>query len=167
MRAATGASRRRYGSDASRWRARIPTPRSPIRCCAAAGRCWCGRGSIITRLGDPTCAASRTAVAVNVEGSRSLLERRTGPLREVAVFGFADAGLVDSLAIPSSPAGRAATTLYDGGLGLATRHQVGELEWTLRLELPVIVNRWDFARDARPSLGRAAFRWQVSLEPSF
>ncbi len=109
----------------------------------------------------------RWAVAVNVEGSRSLLERRTGPLREVAVFGFADAGLVDSLAIPSSPAGRAATTLYDGGVGLATRHQVGELEWTLQVELPVIVNRWDFARDARPSLGRAAFRWQVSLEPSF
>ena len=109
----------------------------------------------------------RWAVAVNVEGSRSLLERRTGPLREVAVFGFADAGLVDSLAIPSSPAGRAATTLYDGGVGLATRQRIGDLEWALRVELPVIVNRWDFARDARPGLGRAAFRWQISLEPSF
>ena len=76
---------------------------------------------------------------------------------------------MDSMAIPSSPAGRAATTLYDGGMGLATRQHVGDLEWSFRLELPVIVNRWDFARDPRlgGSQTRAAFRWQVSLEPSF
>jgi len=101
----------------------------------------------------------RWALAINVEGAKAF-----GP---VTVYAFADAGLVDSLAIPSSPAGRAATTLYDGGLGLETRQRVGELEWTLRVELPVIVNRWDFARDPRPGLSRAAFRWQVSLEPRF
>ena len=111
----------------------------------------------------------RWAVAVNVEVTRPLLSREQGPLRQVAVYGFADGGLVDSMAIPSSPAGRAATTLYDGGVGLATRQHVGELEWSFRLELPVIVNRWDFARDPRlgGSQTRAAFRWQVSLEPSF
>ena len=111
----------------------------------------------------------RWAVAVNVEVTRPLLSREQGPLRQVAVYGFADGGLVDSMAIPSSPAGRAATTLYDGGVGLATRQHVGDLEWSFRLELPVIVNRWDFARDPRlgGSQTRAAFRWQVSLEPSF
>ncbi len=104
--------------------------------------------------------AGRWAVAVNVEATKSLLRR-------VAVYGFADGGLVDSMAIPSATAGRAATTLYDGGLGLRTRQHVGDLGWTFRLELPLIVNRWDFARDLRPGRRRAAFRWQVSLEPSF
>jgi len=88
----------------------------------------------------------RWAVAVNVEVTKPLLSREQGPLRHVGVYGFADGGLVDSMAIPSSPAGRAATTLYDGGVGLATRQHVGDLEWTIRLELPVVVNRWNFAR---------------------
>ena len=111
--------------------------------------------------------AGRWAVALNVEGTKRLLARPSGPLREVALLGFADFGVVDSMAIPSSPAGRAATTLYDGGVGVTTRQQVGDLEWTLRFEVPLIVNRFDFARDVRPGQSRLAFRWQISLEPSF
>jgi len=35
-------------------------------------------------------------------------------------------------------------------------------------ETPLIVNRWDYAADSNaPADGRFAFRWQVSLEPSF
>jgi hypothetical protein len=37
----------------------------------------------------------------------------------------------------------------------------------MRFELPLLVNRWDFAADARAGDGRTAFRWQVSLQPSF
>ena len=111
--------------------------------------------------------AGRWAVAVNVEGTKRLLARPSGPLREVALLGFADFGVVDSMAIPSSPAGRAATTLYDGGVGLTTQQHVGDLDWTLRFEVPLIVNRFDFARDLRPGQNRVAFRWQVSLEPGF
>jgi hypothetical protein len=37
----------------------------------------------------------------------------------------------------------------------------------MRLELPLVVNRWDAAADARPGDGRFAFRWLVSLSPSF
>ena len=98
--------------------------------------------------------AGRWAVALNVEGTKRLLARPSGPLREVALLGFADFGVVDSMAIPSSPAGRAATTLYDGGVGVTTRQQVGDLEWTLRFEVPLIVNRFDFARDVRPGQNR-------------
>jgi hypothetical protein len=113
----------------------------------------------------------RWAVAVNVEGTKPLLRRRTGPVREVALEGFVDLGIVDSMALPSAPPGKAYTTLYDGGVGLVTRHRIRDLEWTFRFELPLIVNRWDQARDTGPGAGladgRLAFRWQISLEPSF
>jgi Peptidase family M1 domain len=109
----------------------------------------------------------RWAVAVNIEETKSLLERQEGPLRGAALYGFADLGLVDSMAIRSSPPGRVVTTLYDGGVGLRTRQQVGDLGWTMRLEFPFVVNRWDVARDPRIGQTRLAFRWQVSLEPSF
>jgi hypothetical protein len=112
----------------------------------------------------------RWAVAVNIEGTRTVLRRRQGPLREVALEGFVDLGVVDPLAVPSSPPGRSYTTLYDGGVGLVTRQRVNDLAWTLRFELPIVVNRFDYAADpAGPGGGRArlAFRWQVSLEPTF
>jgi len=35
----------------------------------------------------------------------------------------------------------------------------------MRFEVPLIVNRWDYAADGTDK--RARFRWQVSLEPSF
>jgi hypothetical protein len=106
----------------------------------------------------------RWAVAVNLDASQPLLRFTHGVLREVAVTGFADGGLADTMAIPSSPAGRGYTTLYDAGLGLATRHVWGDLAWRLRFELPLVVNRWDRAADFTPGDGRVAFRWQVSLE---
>jgi hypothetical protein len=108
----------------------------------------------------------RWAAAVNLDASQPLLRWTHGVLREVAITGFFDGGLADTLAIPSSPAGRAYTTLYDAGLGLATRHVWGDLAWRLRLELPLVVNRWDRAADFKPGDGRVAFRWQVSLEAS-
>jgi hypothetical protein len=57
--------------------------------------------------------------------------------------------------------------LYDGGVGVVSRHALGDLHWTMRFELPLVVNRWDAAADARPGDGRFAFRWLVSLGPSF
>jgi hypothetical protein len=77
-----------------------------------------------------------------------------------------DAGVVDSMAFPSSRGDRY-TTLYDGGMGVATRHVAGDLDWTMRVEFPLIVNRWDAAADRPRGAERAAFRWQVSLSPSF
>ncbi len=110
----------------------------------------------------------RWAVAVNLEATKSAWRRRDGLLREVALEGFADLGVVDPLAVPSSPPGRWYTTLYDGGVGLVTRHRLRDLAWTMRLELPVVVNRFDRAADWNgANEGRLAFRWQVSLEPSF
>jgi hypothetical protein len=113
----------------------------------------------------------RWAVAVNVEGTKPVVNRRRGFLRQVALEGFLDLGVVDPAAVPSSPAGRSYTTLYDGGVGLITRHRIRDLGWVFRFELPLVVNRWDYAADPPPSpganAGRLAFRWQVSLEPSF
>jgi hypothetical protein len=108
----------------------------------------------------------RWAVSMNFELAKQLLTRRTGPVRTVALMGFADAGLVDSLAVPATGGG-ASTTLYDAGVGLVTTHALGDLAWTLRAEVPLLVNRWDFAADRAQPDGRVRFRWQVSLAPSF
>jgi len=109
----------------------------------------------------------RWALSANVEVLKPVLQRKRGFLRAASLSGFVDAGVVDTLALRSSPPGRWYTTLYDGGVGLVTRHVVGDLDWTMRLELPLVANRWTSTADFRPGDGRLAFRWQVSLEPSF
>ena len=111
----------------------------------------------------------RWALTANLELTRSVWRREGGILRDVAVTGFADGGLVDTLAVPptASGAGRWYTPLYDGGVGLVTRHQIRDLAWTMRFELPLVVSRSTYARDLRSSEGRLAFRWQLSLAPSF
>ncbi|HXF95924.1 MAG TPA: M1 family metallopeptidase [Gemmatimonadales bacterium] len=109
----------------------------------------------------------RWAASLNLEAEKPLRRRDRGPVRRVALMGFADLGVVDSAALVSSPPGRRYTTLYDGGLGVVTRHVVGDLEWTVRIEFPLVVNRWDMAADRARDPGRLAFRWQVSLEPVF
>ena len=112
----------------------------------------------------------RWAVAVNVEGTKSLFRRPDGRglLASAALEGFADGGVVDPRAIPPATAGQSYTTLYDGGVGVVTTHRINDLAWTMRFELPLVVNRWDYAADGNAlSDGRLHFRWQVSLEPSF
>ena len=42
-----------------------------------------------------------------------------------------------------------------------------DLSWTMRFDVLLAVNRWDNAADFAPGDKRVAFRWQVSLEPSF
>jgi hypothetical protein len=102
----------------------------------------------------------RWAVALNLEDTKALLQKPN-----VALEVFADAGIVDTQAVPSSPAGRSYTTLYDGGVGIVTRQHIHELAWTMRFETPFVVNRWDYAAGGTDR--RYAFRWLVSLEPSF
>jgi len=109
----------------------------------------------------------RWAIGVNLEVTPWVLRRDQGILRGLGLEGFVDAGVVDTLMIQSSPPGRAYTTLYDVGVGLVTQHQLKELDWTMRFEVPFAVNRWADAADARPGNERFALRWQVSLEPSF
>jgi len=48
-----------------------------------------------------------------------------------------------------------------------TRHQLGDLDWTLRFEVPLVVAPFPFAADSVLGQGRLAWRWQVSLSPSF
>ncbi|HYK81732.1 MAG TPA: M1 family metallopeptidase [Gemmatimonadales bacterium] len=109
----------------------------------------------------------RWALSLNAEGTRPVWRRAAGPLRELALEGFADGGLVDTLAVPSPHPGRWYSPLYDGGVGLVTRQQIGDLAWTMRFELPLIVYPWQDAADFRPGKARLALRWQVSLAPSF
>ena len=109
----------------------------------------------------------RWAVSANLELAHDLYSRRQGFIRSLAATAFVDGGLVDSLAVPSSGEGRAWTPLYDAGLGLVTTHAAGDLAWTMRVELPLVVNRWDFSADRGAVDGRVTFRWQVSLAPSF
>ena len=92
----------------------------------------------------------RWAVAANLEATKPL-----GLPERAALELFFDVGLVDALA----------TTLYDGGVGLVTRHRINELEWTMRFEMPLLVSHQD--RAAMGTTERLAFRWQLSLEPTF
>jgi hypothetical protein len=109
----------------------------------------------------------RWAVSGSVELSRTVLTRRGGAVRSLALYGFGDGGLVDSAAARSASGRSAVTTLWDGGVGVVSTQRLGDLSWTMRLEFPLLVSRWDLAADRRRGLGRAAFRWQVSLAPSF
>jgi len=111
----------------------------------------------------------RWAVGVNIEATKPLLApRRPGFLSGVAFETFLDLGLVDTLAVPSVPPGKSYTPLYDGGVGLVSRHRIRDLSWSFRLEFPLVVNRWDYAADWNgANEGRFAFRWQISLESSF
>ena len=109
----------------------------------------------------------RWALSANLELSRSLLSRRQGVVRSIALEAFGDGGVVDSAAVPSATGRRAATTLWDAGVGLVSTHQIGDLGWTMRFELPLVVNRWEFAADRETGDGRSAFRWTFSLAPSF
>jgi hypothetical protein len=109
----------------------------------------------------------RWALSANLELSRRLLSRRQGVVRSIALEAFGDAGLVDSVAVPSATGRRSATTLWDAGVGLVSTHQVGDLEWTMRFELPLFVNRSELAADRDAGDGRSAFRWSFSLAPSF
>ena len=106
----------------------------------------------------------RWALSLNLEGTKTVYRRDDGLLTRVTFESFADAGLVDTLAVPAS-GNHSQTTLYDAGVGLVTRHRINDLAWTMRFEVPLIVNRWDYAADGTDK--RVRFRWQVSLEPSF
>ena len=110
----------------------------------------------------------RWALTANVELTRSVWPHDHGILRDVALMAFADGGIVDTLAVPAATAGRWYTPLYDGGVGVVTRHQIRDLAWTMRFELPLVVSRWDYAADTQAGdEGRLTFRWQVSVSPSF
>jgi len=102
----------------------------------------------------------RWAIALNIEGTKNL----GLPLRATAEV-FLDAGIVDRRIVPPSPSTQSFTTLYDGGVGLVLHPHINDLAWTMRFEMPFVVNRWTYAADGSDK--RLAFRWQVSLEPSF
>ena len=108
----------------------------------------------------------RWMVALNVAATKSLYSsRRTtgrGPLTQASFELFGDGGVVDPHAVPPTSAGKSYTPLYDGGVGLVTRHQINDLAWTMRFEIPLIVNRWNYA--VMGTGQRAAFRWVFGLE---
>jgi hypothetical protein len=110
----------------------------------------------------------RWAIGVNLEATQRVFQRESQNwnwlFSDVTLEGFADAGLVDTLAVRASGT-QSYTTLYDAGVGVVTRHRINELAWTMRFEVPFVVNRWDYAADGTDQ--RLRFRWQVSLEPSF
>ncbi|HLZ45623.1 MAG TPA: M1 family metallopeptidase [Gemmatimonadales bacterium] len=109
----------------------------------------------------------RWAFALNMDASKNVFRRQnqSGLFAAVVLELFADAGVVDSAAVPSSPAGKSYTTLYDAGAGVITRHRIRDLAWTMRFEAPFVVNRWNYAAGGTDK--RVAFRWLVSLEPVF
>ena len=102
----------------------------------------------------------RWALALNAEVTRSLIHRDAGLVRSVALEGFFDVGLVDSMATAPHLGDKPYSALHDAGVGVVTQRQAGDLAWTMRLEFPIEMND-------PPSGGRVAFRWIVSMSPSF
>ncbi|HUK22012.1 MAG TPA: M1 family metallopeptidase [Gemmatimonadales bacterium] len=109
----------------------------------------------------------RWAAALNFEVTRSVISGEKGVVRDVSLEAFLDGALVDSLATSPNSGGKAYSDLWDGGLGLVTRQRTGDLDWTVRVEFPLAMNAWHLAPDAGTNDGRVAFRWVVSLAPSF
>jgi hypothetical protein len=109
----------------------------------------------------------RWALAVNAELTHSLVHRERGVVRNVALEGFFDIGLVDSMATSPQPGGKPYSVLHDSGIGVVTQHQAGDLAWTMRVEFPIEMNAWSLSAADRPTGGRIAFRWVVSLSPTF
>ncbi|MFQ5704339.1 MAG: M1 family metallopeptidase [Gemmatimonadales bacterium] len=110
--------------------------------------------------------SGRWATAVNVQLDRDLYVARSGLLRAFALRGFFDGGVVDSLAVPSGGNG-AATALYDAGAGVRFHLKIGDLDFPLRVEFPLLVSRPDFADNTNQGVDRLEFRWLVSLAPTF
>ncbi|HUL02452.1 MAG TPA: M1 family metallopeptidase [Gemmatimonadales bacterium] len=109
----------------------------------------------------------RWAVALNAEIARVVWQRKHGLVRDLSVGGFADVGLVDSMATFGNASAHAYSGVHDVGLGVASRQQLGELEWMLRVEFPIEMNEPNLAADNRTSDEAVAFRWLVSLRASF
>ena len=108
----------------------------------------------------------RWAAAVNLELTHSLYSNRRGVLRNASLVLFGDAGLVDTLAVAST-SGDAATGLYDAGPGVRIGLHIGDLDFPLRVEFPLLVSRPEFAHNTRQGLDDLEFRWLVSLEQTF
>jgi hypothetical protein len=109
----------------------------------------------------------RWALALNAEITRSLVHNERGFVRDVALEGFFDAALVDSMATAPHASDKPYSDLHDAGIGVVTRHQVGDLPWVMRLEFPIEMNAWSLSAGDRPPGRRIAFRWVVSMSPSF
>jgi hypothetical protein len=109
----------------------------------------------------------RWALSGSVELLHTVFTLRHGAVRNFALHLFGDEGLVDSAAVPSVSTSRAVTLLFDAGAGAVATLRAGDLGWTMRFEVPLLVNRWNFAADTHARDRRAQFRWLVSLAPSF
>jgi hypothetical protein len=109
----------------------------------------------------------RWALALNGEVSRALWRRDHGLVRDLSLGGFGDVAIVDSLATFGNAGGKAYSGIHDLGLGIASRQQLGDLNWTLRVEFPIEMNLPDLAADGSGRDERVAFRWLVSLRATF
>jgi len=52
-------------------------------------------------------------------------------------------------------------------VGLTAALRIGDLGWTTRFEVPLLVNRFTHSADPAGRDARVSFRGQISLEPSF
>ena len=118
--------------------------------------------------GFSSTLGGRWAVTGNVEVTRSVITRRAGFLPERhrrRVLRWRPGGFRGGDLRFGHQEARV-TTLWDGGAGLVFQTTIRQLAWTTRFEVPFLVNRFDKAADVR-SGGNTAFRWSVSLAPSF
>ncbi|MCH7717103.1 MAG: M1 family metallopeptidase [Gemmatimonadetes bacterium] len=108
----------------------------------------------------------RWVLAANIELERYLFRRPSGVVRSVAVVGFADGALVDTVAVRTF-SGTAIKAVSDGGMGVRIGLHVGDLTFPLRIEFPFIVSDPRESYETIPGDNRLGFRWLISLQPIF
>ncbi|HEY2824067.1 MAG TPA: M1 family aminopeptidase [Gemmatimonadales bacterium] len=108
----------------------------------------------------------RGMLTASGEVEAHVVTRAGGVLRRAGLVAFADGGLVDTLAVPST-SGSSLTPLADAGAGVRFALHLGDLNVPLRFEVPLWLSRPAYAQDTRQGVNSFQFRWLFSLEKSF
>ncbi len=117
------------------------------------------------RAFDPRLSA-RGLVGANLELERTVIRRPgAGIFQRAGLAGFADLGhaLQGRFSTGALPGLGTSRWLADAGIGLRTDHRLGETSFTLRLDLPLWVNRPGMAQDRQPGRNEFGFRWLVGV----
>jgi hypothetical protein len=114
---------------------------------------------------DPRVSSDGVA-AVNLELERTLATNSDAHLfRRVSLAAFGD--VARSLGGRVQPlTGNRIGWIGDAGIGLRAQHQIGDTQFTTRMDFPLYVSQPELAQDRAPGDNHFEFRWVFSFEPA-
>jgi peptidase M1-like protein len=114
---------------------------------------------------DPR-VSSDGVTAVNLELERTLATNSDAHLfRRVSLAAFGD--VARSLGGRVQPlTGNRIGWIGDAGIGLRAQHQIGDTQFTTRIDFPLYVSQPELAQDRDPGDNHFEFRWVFSFEPA-